>query len=473
MLWLAWVPSRSQAARAIDPADLGLFLGFYLLLVMVMGLWSRLLARRLSGGNLQRSLQRFNRTMFMARLIVPAWFAVGLFLLNWGDVAMSLLGPIRRMPLELPGLLIGTLPAMATWAALWWSNFPADRALREQSMLIQLDENLPVHAPPSFRSYFTANLRLQLLFTLVPVMLILLARDVLALGLWAMNVSPESAPAIEGGVMLAATAAVFIFAPEILRRVLHTQPLPDSPLRRRLETLCHNQRLKYRDILLWHTDNNMGNAAVMGLVPQLRYVLLSDLLLETMTDDQIEAVFAHELGHIVHRHMAWYIVFFFILTAVAAGPGEWIHQQLERFSYFPGDRELLMLILGVAGFLLSFGYLSRRFERQADVFAARTIQPRAGSGDMGTPPSSHVGEYGATVFASALHRVAMINNIPIAARSWCHGSIAKRMNYLRHLSADPSRTSEFDRFMLKLYIGLLVLLVACGGLVAYLAGSFG
>jgi hypothetical protein len=47
------------------------------------------------------------------------------------------------------------------------------------------------------------------------------------------------------------------------------------------------------------------------------------------------------------------------------------------------------------------------------------------------------------------------------------------MNYLRHLSADPSRTSEFDRFMLKLYIGLLVLLVACGGLVAYLAGSFG
>ena len=60
----------------------------------------------------------------------------------------------------------------------------------------------------------------------------------------------------------------------------------------------------------WFRDlgNNMGNAAVMGLFPQVRYILLSDLLLETMTDEQVEAVFAHEVGHIVHRHMAWYVV---------------------------------------------------------------------------------------------------------------------------------------------------------------------
>jgi STE24 endopeptidase len=469
---MAWLPNRASLAGGVelrfDAAGVVLFLGFYVILVITMALWSRLLARRVSGRNLQRSMNRFNWMMQAARYMVPAWFAVGLFALGWGDVVSLALWPLRRVPVELPALLLASLPAIGAWMALWWSNFPADRALREQAMLIQLDANLPVHAPPSFRSYFTANVRLQLLFTLVPVLLILLARDVLALALWLTGRAPTDAAALEGIVMLGATAAVFLLAPEILRRVLHTQPLPDDALRARLEALCRQHRLRYRDILLWRTDHNMGNAAVMGMIPQLRYILLSDLLLETMTDEQIEAVFAHELGHIVHRHMAWYVVFFMILAAVAAGPGELIHQQLERFSLFPGDRELVMLSLGVAGFLLAFGFLSRRFERQADVFAARTIEPRgADAPGRSVPP---VGERGAKVFASALHRVAVINNIPIAARSWCHGSIAKRMDYLSHLSADPSRTGEFDRFMLRLYIGLLIVLAASSAVVVYLSG---
>ena len=75
---------------------------------------------------------------------------------------------------------------------------------------------------------------------------------------------------------------------------------------------------------------------------------------------------------------------------------------------------------------------------------------------------THVGPYGVTVFASALHRVAVINNIPVAARSWCHGSIAKRMKYLHELSADPSHTTRFDRFMGKLYVALVLALVVCG-----------
>jgi hypothetical protein len=68
-----------------------------------------------------------------------------------------------------------------------------------------------------------------------------------------------------------------------------------------------------------------------------------------------------------------------------------------------------------------------------------------------------------------LHRVAVINNIPVCARSWCHGSIAKRMKYLHDLAAHPSHTSRFDRFMGKLYAGLVLALVACGAWV-FVAG---
>ena len=97
-------------------------------------------------------------------------------------------------------------------------------------------------------------------------------------------------------------------------------------------------------------------------------------------------------------------------------------------------------------FLLLFGFVSRRFERQADVFAAQTTMElsRAGGPDVAASemllaarkitgaevamaggmamvlakPSyasdhapGHVGQYGAAVFGSALHRVAMVNNV--------------------------------------------------------------
>src|SRR5439155_26879032 len=126
-------------------------------------------------------------------------------------------------------------------------------------------------------------------------------------------------------------------------------------------------------------------------------------------------------------------------------------------------------------------------ERQADVYAARVIEAgrataSASLSSLGiapapgltTPPApSHVGPYGAQLFASALHRVAIINNIPVSPRArrddrvlsrvgyllvsfldlahdWLHGSIPHRMAYLRCLSADPALSTRFDRVMARL-----------------------
>ena len=58
--------------------------------------------------------------------------------------------------------------------------------------------------------------------------------------------------------------------------------------------------------------------------------------------------------------------------------------------------------------------------------------------------------------------MAAVNNIPIAARSWCHGSIAKRMRFLEFLSRDSRRTAKFDRFMQWLYLVLIASLLAFG-----------
>jgi STE24 endopeptidase len=455
--------------------ETALFLGVFALIVLLLGVWSRVLARHVTGANLHRSMKRFNQAIFAARMAIPVWFGVGVFVLDWPLVVERMLGPVVYWPVQLPGAALGTLPAVLTWMGLWWSQYPADRALREQSLLILLEDGLPVHSPPSFWEYFRANVRLQVLFTMVPVALILGTRDVLTVTLWKTQWFGPLRPEMDAVVSLGSALLVLIFAPEILRRVLHTQPLPPSPLRDRLEALCRRANLRYREILLWRTENNMGNAAVMGLLPQVRYILLSDLLLESMRDEQIEAVFAHEVGHVVHRHMGWYVVFFVILTLAGYGATATAARHLNWLQ-FPVwlPPELVVMGASVGAFLLMFGFLSRKFERQADVFAARTIQmagqanlaqvaeARDAAAAIAYEPQTHVGAYGATVFASALHRVAVINNIPVAARSWCHGSIAKRMKYLHDLAADPSRTTRFDRFMSKLYVAMVLALVMCG-----------
>jgi STE24 endopeptidase len=455
MLWFAW-PGRLSDASDVSVLRTAAFLGFYLALVIVLGLWSRSLAGRVTSSNLRRSVRWFNRIMAAARTIVPVWFGFGVFMLDWGHVIRSALGPARDWPLELPGAVLAILPALGAWVGLWWAQFPADRALREQSLLIQIDDGAPVHAPPTLGVYIRSNLRMQILFTAVPILLILLVHDVVFGTLWHLKIVGPEDQAVQAMASLGAAMVVFLLAPEILRRVLHTDPLPDSPLRRRLEQMCQRHGLRYRQILLWRTGQTMGNAAVMGIVPWFRYILLSDLLLESMTDQQIEAVFAHELGHIVHRHMGWYLVFFTALLLLAAGPGEWagLHLLSARLpEWLPMD--LAMTLAGLAAFVLSFGYVSRRFERQADVFAARTMVNAEGE-----TAGSAVEAQGAHALASALHRVALINNMPVRARSWCHGSIARRMDYVRQLAVDPVHTRRFDRFMVRLNVGLLAAVAA-------------
>ena len=104
------------------------------------------------------------------------------------------------------------------------------------------------------------------------------------------------------------------------------------------------------------------------------------------------------------------------------------------------------------------------------------------------PATSHVGHYGATVVASALQRVPVMNNIPLnprrkprrgllrrlghtldsfvdATANWFHGSVPHRMAYVRGLSTDPSLTGRFDRFMMRLYCTLLFALFASAAFV--------
>jgi hypothetical protein len=96
-------------------------------------------------------------------------------------------------------------------------------------------------------------------------------------------------------------------------------------------------------------------------------------------------------------------------------------------------------------------------------FTGKQQQTTGNSHIPHSSPRPGVGPEGASMMSSALHRVAQINNIPIQAPSWCHGSIAKRMNYLRQLCASPGNTARFDRGMSWVYLSLLAALCLSGG----------
>lgn len=157
--------------------------------------------------------------------------------------------------------------------------------------------------------------------------------------------------------------------------------LEDSSLLERFRKLADGTTLKVEGVyrLELSSETKKANAALAGL-GHTRRVLLGDTLLEQFTPDEVDVVFAHELGHHVHGHLVKMIAIH-VVTALA---GFWLVDVLlrhaapalgyESFSA-PAALPMVLLVLSLFGLLLTpiDNALSRWFERQADRYAlART-----------------------------------------------------------------------------------------------------
>lgn len=481
LLFVIW--EESASTTIVHGPQIGLAVGVslffigYLLLILITRLWGNRLARGLIRGDPGRAVDRFNWGMAVARMCIPAWFAAGVFLLGWKPAVDRMIGPLARWPIVTPETAIALLPGFLGWMGLWWGQFPVDRALREQNVLYQLESDLPVFAAPSFRGYFVNKLRAQVLFTSVPLLTILLLRDLAVLGIaagsytaigqhWGLKLPISDS--VEPAVSFLAVLLVLLLAPELLRRVLHTQRLPESQLRESLAELCKDSGVRCREILLWRTQNNMGNAAVMGLFPLVRYVMLSDLLLESMTDQQIRAVFAHELGHVKHRHLIWFTVLFIAVLGCWAAAASALMDYLKLSDKGRDLFDIAAITTFGIVLIVGYGFLSRWFERQADVYAARTLEKPATEQSTEQSPEQSP-PCGAQIVAAALERVALVNNIPVNARNWTHGSIQARVRYIHRLARDPQVAQRFDRTGRRVFIALISLTIICGAAAVYAA----
>jgi len=382
--------------------------------------------------------------------------------------------------------VVGTWPAVPGLAALapflltlvlvWSALYPSDRAVRQIAFELHLLRGQPLRPVWSRWQHLIYSLRHQVLFVLVPMALILAARDTVYAyeePLRRLTRVPYAGDLLIGAVAL----LVAVIAPALLRRIWVTQRLPDGPLRDRLLALCDRLRLRCREILVWRSGGMVVNAAVMGVVPRWRYVLITDGMLEQLDDTKIEAVFGHEAGHVQERHIPYYLLFA-LLSGCLVAVFSTAARALPREQYEWALAALGVLLLVKWGVV--FGWISRRFERQADVCGVRALtlsglpcdQPCA----LHPPSTDRPPEPGALcaaaahVFSDALHDVAALNGMSAEARSWRHSSIASRSRFIQRLALRPAEVRAFERAVRRVKLAIAV---AAAGSAAWAAQALG
>lgn len=469
VLWAAWCKDMQEPAVAW-PIGLAILIAGLALLVMLMRAWATVALRR-SDLHHTAPLRRFQAARFPSHMFVLVMQASALFVLGWGNVVLK----IFPWPQYTPAILLSMLPVLVSWIGLAWARFPVDQALRESDALRRAEIGEPVFNAPTLGQYLWQYIRLNILVMLLPSCLILLVRDAVAIIMIKSGRQVTDTWEMIGWAI--SIAGILLLGGELFRRILPTQPMPETwAIRDRLLAFSKRINLRYRELLLWNTHHQMANAMVAGLIPQLRYVMMSDLLIARLSDDQIEAVFAHEAGHFVHRHMSWYIVFMITFMLAFSWLLTLIVYLFPQLQSHEAAVELAGGGLFVVLFFVLFGMLSRSFERQADVFGARSL-----SSTEGHPLQSGVNDRGAGVFSSALENVGELNHMPVQSmtirhgnvikrlylafadhvNNWLHGSIPSRVHYLLTLPRNPDKLKRFDRHMLVVRLILLSTLVAC------------
>lgn len=334
-------------------------------------------------------------------------------------------------------LLPVLLPMVLSWAAF----YEVDRVMRTG---LEGDGSRCVE-PFTRGQYLMLHVRHYLGLLLAPVLALLAVQDVADL-LAPKILDGPYAPA----VYLPPILLVFLFFPTLLRRIWSTRPLAPGPLRDRLEAAAGRAGFRARDILVWHTGHRVVNAAVAGFLAPVRYVFLTDGLLAQLDDDEIEAVFGHEIGHVRHHHLPLRVLAMIAPLSLGllvdqafpgalAGAVDWLTGGRLGFEVPLG----LWVLLGMALYvLLVFGVYSRLLEAQADLFGCRTLASNRESRPVET-------------FASALEKLAVAGGQDRRAPAWQHGSIARRVDRLNR-AAEDGRFQQRLKRRLHLLSGLFL-----------------
>jgi len=267
----------------------------------------------------------------------------------------------------------------------------------------------------------------------------------------------------EGQVLyfLVFLVAVAIIGPLIIQKFWRCTPLESGSVRTRIENLCRRADLEYANILYWPIfGGRMITAGVMGLIRKFRYILVTGALIRFLEPEEIDAVIAHEIGHIKKKHLVFYLVFFIGYMLVSFAIFDLLiyailyAEPLYRFIGRTGLNQatltssifsLVIIIIFLVYFRFIFGYFMRNFERQADTYVYALF-------DNAGP------------LISTLEKIVLTSGQPADRPNWHHFSIKERIDYLQKCEEDKRWITRHDQKIKKSIAVYLAAILMIGGI---------
>jgi STE24 endopeptidase len=188
------------------------------------------------------------------------------------------------------------------------------------------------------------------------------------------------------GIFVVFQLLLMFLAPALIMPLFNKfTPLPDGPLRERLFGLARRTGFPTRsiDMMDGSKRSRHSNAFFTGF-GRLRRIVLFDTLVAQLTEPELEAVLAHEIGHYRKRHIAKLLGVSGLGTFAAFAAIAWLARQdwfYRAFGFVPEQTFapaaivpamlLFALLAGAVSFWLTplVNIWSRRFEYEADAYA--------------------------------------------------------------------------------------------------------
>ncbi len=443
LIYLTYQPSDDTFFTAVDSGTL--FFCLIFLFSFLTHFQFRRIERRIAKGQYLRIDHQFNTIVLHQSIMAILLFAIDIYGLNLPSFLVSL-SPFKTIPTLLALLF---LMLFVFYLAIIWSFAygPYQKLYRPGI---------------SRRAYVVSNISFSIP-VLLPWLFLSGILDII-------HALPFESPkrflnTTEGEVayFLFFLFGVAIIGPALVQKFWRCKPLDEGYQRNRIENLCQRAGLAYANILYWPIfGGKMITAGVMGLIKKFRYILVTPSLLHLLEPEEIDAVIAHEIGHIKKKHLLFYLVFFvgfmllsyvtfdiMIFAIIYTKPVFWFISKtgLSQIAVVSGIRSIVIISVFLIYFRFIFGFYMRNFERQADTYVYALF-------DSAKP------------LITTLEKIAAASGQSADKPNWHHFSIRQRIDYLRKCETNSSWVTRQDG-KVKKSIGVYLVCMLLLGILGY------
>jgi len=438
LIYSTYQPSGS-ANYASFPEVLYIFFGLLAIFICFIFSCFRRLERNISHGNQFLYYNKFDSLLNTGSILAILLFAVNIYGINLPSYT-------REIP------LFKSVPTMEAllFLCLFLFYLSVIRALAFGAYKKLYYEN-----DLSRISYVASNISFSIP-VVMPWLLLSFAADII-------NILPFESPkrflsTTEGELLffIFFLIVIAIFGPVLIQTFWRCTPVEEGKNRAMIEAVCKRAGVKISNILYWPVfGTRMMTAGVMGLISRFRYLLVTKALLNFLESEEIEAVIAHEIGHIKRRHLLFYMVFFLGYMLLSLATFDMIiyliiyAKPFYRFLNDYGVRQATVISISfgititalfLVYFRFIFGYFMRNFERQADIYVYSFF-------DSAKP------------LISTLEKIATASGQTADKPNWHHFSIKDRIEYLNRCDGDKTWIKRHNIKIIK-------------SMAVYLAGLF-